>query len=496
MNSSPGLSLEQRAALEILRRRHARTNLLDFTQYTEPNYRANWHHRVLCSYLDRFVSGEIKRLMVFMPPQNGKSELVSRRLPAYIFGKNPNASIITASYSDDLASRMNRDVQRIIDSAEYARLFPETSLSGQNIRATASGAYLRNSDIFEIVGHRGVYRSAGRGSGITGMGYIYGIIDDPLKDRKEANSPTIRAALWDWYTSTFYSRKRKNAGILLTQTRWHEDDLAGRLLKMQSNPKADQWTVVSFPAIREDDRNPDDPRAIGEALWADEFSLEELRKTEVTSGPYEWASLYQQQPSPAEGGVFKLAWFDKTINQPPEIVRAVRYWDLAMSEKTSADYTAGVKLGRGTDGHVYVLDVKRGQIDWGNLTEFMAKTMLADGPTVAQGIEEKGFMTRAIQTLNADPRLHGFSVWGYPVDKDKLTRALPFAAKCAAGLVHPLRAHWTDAWIEELGSFPNGSHDDQVDASSGAWSMLDDDGQLENGQMTHAAQSNFSRSSY
>lgn len=391
---------------------------------------------------------------------------------------------------------MNRDVQRIIDTPEYKRLFPATALFGSNVRTVAQGSYLRNSDIFEIVGYKGTYRSAGVGGGITGMGYDFGIVDDPLKNRKEANSKTIRQAIWDWYTSTFYTRQERDAAILLTQTRWNQDDLAGRALVAQEDIEGEQWVILTFPAIADGKLHPEDPRQPGEALWDYKYPITKLRQIEKTIGPYDWASLYQQRPSPADGGIFKQVWFENRTSQPPEIVRAVRYWDLAMSEKTSADYTAGVKLGRGTDGHVYVLDVKRGQIDWGNLTEFMAETMLADGPTVAQGIEEKGFMTRAIQTLNADPRLHGFSVWGYPVDKDKLTRALPFAAKCAAGLVHPLRAHWTDAWIEELGSFPNGSHDDQVDASSGAWSMLDDDGQLENGQMTHAAQSNFSRSSY
>lgn len=471
MSSSP--SLQQAAAYELLLRRRARRSLLDFTLYTKPDYRPNWHHRVLCGYLDRFAAGDLRRLMVFMPPQNGKSELVSRRLPAYLLGRNPDAALITASYSDDLASSMNRDVQRIIDSEEYARLFPDTTLAGANVPVKARGSYLRNSGIFEIVNHRGVYRSAGRGSGITGRGFNYGIVDDPLKDREEANSATIREALWSWYTSTFDSRKRKNAGILIIHTRWHEEDLAGRLLKMMQNPDADQWVILNFPAIAEDERHPDDPREPGEALWADEFPLEALRKTEVLIGPYEWASLYQQRPVPAGGGIFKRDWFKRIPNTPP-LVHAVRYWDLAMSERTSADYTAGVKLGLAEDGHRYVVDVVHKRIDWGDLPGALAQVMLDDGPGVAQGIEQKGFMSRAIQALNVDPRLHGYQIWGYPVDKDKLTRALPAAAKAAAGVVHLLERHWTSAFLDELCSFPNGAHDDQVDAFAGAEAMLGD----------------------
>ncbi|MBZ0293356.1 MAG: terminase family protein, partial [Anaerolineae bacterium] len=159
-----------------------RRTLLDFIRYTKPDYQVNWHHRLICNYLDRFIARDIENLMLFMPPRHGKSEIVSRRLPAYILGKMPDSEIIANSYSADLASRMNRDVQRIIDSLEYRELFPETQLFGRNVRTIADGSYLRNSDIFEVVGKRGVYRSAGVGGGIVGMGFHYGIIDDPIKN--------------------------------------------------------------------------------------------------------------------------------------------------------------------------------------------------------------------------------------------------------------------------------------------------------------------------
>lgn len=158
--------------------RQARTNLLDFTRFTMPEYRVNWHHRLICQKLDEFIEGKNKRLIIACPPRHGKSELVSRRFPAYILGRNPDAKIIACSYGSDLASLLNRDVQRIISSPEYAELFPDTKLNDANVRSTAQENYLRNSDIFEVVNHKGVYRSAGVGGAITGMGGDYLIVDE------------------------------------------------------------------------------------------------------------------------------------------------------------------------------------------------------------------------------------------------------------------------------------------------------------------------------
>ena len=246
--------------------RAARSNLFDFTCYTYPGYAGNWHHRLICSYLDLFVAGEIKRLMIFAPPRSGKSELVSRRLPAFILGHDPDAWIIAASYGADLARRMNRDVQRIIDSPEYRRLFPDTQLWGKNVRSVADGSFLRNSDLFEVVGHKGYYMGVGVGGSLTGMGGRYLLIDDPVKNRKEANSATYRQAVEEWYTSTFYTRLAPGGNILIVLTRWHEDDLAGRLLeKAKSDPAADQWTVITLPAVAEEPVAAYDPREPGVA---------------------------------------------------------------------------------------------------------------------------------------------------------------------------------------------------------------------------------------
>lgn len=216
-NSAPILPPDLEAAVaELERRRLARASLLDFTRHTYAGYTATWYHQRWAAKLNDFALGRIKRLMVFAPPRHGKSELVSRRLPAYIFGLNPDARIIAGSYAADLARQMGRAVQRIMDAPEYRTVFPATLLEGSNVRTVSGGRYLRNSDEFEIVGRRGFYKCSGVGGGITGRGFDFGIIDDPVKDAAEAWSETVRNAVWEWYTQVFLTRQEGNASILLT----------------------------------------------------------------------------------------------------------------------------------------------------------------------------------------------------------------------------------------------------------------------------------------
>lgn len=408
--------------------------------------------------------------MISVPPRHGKTMTVSRLFPPYVIGRYPDWRIILASYGATLAQKNSRAARNIIASPSYQAVFPGIQLAADS----------KSVDAWDIAGYEGGLDAMGVGGGVTGKGGQIIIIDDPVKSREEAESETYREKTWDWYTDDLYTRREPGGAIILIMTRWHQDDIAGRLLKNE----ADKWRTINLPAIDEQ----------GRALWPERYPLTVLHDIERTLGPYSWSALYQQRPVPAEGGIFKRAWFEPRVSQPPEIVRAVRYWDLAMSEKTTADYTAGVKMGYGADGHVYVLDVARGQIEWGDVVGFMADTMLRDGPHVPQGVEEKGYMSRAVQELNLDGRLRGFQVWGYPVDKDKVTRALPFAAKCAAGVVHVVNAHWADAWLDEVCSFPNAAHDDQVDAASGAWIMLGEADTM--GGIEHAESVAFSASLY
>lgn len=278
----------------------ARSDFREFVEYTKPDYDFNWHHELLISYLQKFADGEIKKLLVFMPPQHGKSELTSRRLPAFLLGKNPKLKIIGCSYSSGLASSFNRDVQRIIDSDKYSEIFPDTYLSSSAVRTTVGGGYQRNSDIFETVDHRGFYKSVGVGGSLTGTPADIGIIDDPVKDAIEAESQTYRARVWDWFTQVFLTRLHNDSQIIITQTRWNLDDLSGRILKYLNDD--DSWTVLSLPAIAEGELSEHDPRGMGEALWAAKHSLHRL-ETIRAANPRAFHALYQQDPKPFEGGL-------------------------------------------------------------------------------------------------------------------------------------------------------------------------------------------------
>ena len=454
----------------------------------------NWHHRVLCRKLDDLVSGRIKRLMVCMPPRHGKSEVVSRRFPAYILGRQPSAQIIACSYSADLASRMNRDVQRIMDSPEYARIFPETRLNAANVR-TAGGGALRNSDIFEIPNHGGVYRSAGVGGGVTGMGATYAILDDPIKNREEADSATYRDKLWEWYCSTFLTRLEKGGCVLLVMTRWHEDDIAGRLLKLAAtDPAADQWDVVRFPAEAEG-ASVDDPRQPGEPLWPNKYDSEALARIQAGIGSYQWASLYQQRPAPASGGIWKTRWWrfwcERGEVRPPVRIRLddgetvecpvrqipdvfddeIQSWDMTFkgletSKGGKPDYVVGGSLAR-SGADCYLRDVTRGQWEFFETIQQLVRFSEAWPETRAKLVEDKANGPAIISTLSH--KIPGLIA--VEPDGDKAARARAVAHMIEAGnvyLPHPDLAPWVWGFIHECSTFPSGEHDDQVDMLSQA----------------------------
>lgn len=297
------------------------------------------------------------------------------------------------------------------------------------------------------------------------------LIDDPIKNRAEAESERIRDRVWADLQDSFFTRLNDAWSTrVVIGTRWHIDDPIGRLLKTEG----DKWHVVTFPAYAEDDdilREQGEPLVFPSLTKAQAVSRYESRRKSMTLAS--WSALYQQAPIETIGGFFLRDWLN-IVNEPPEISYAVRYWDLAMSDNPSADYTAGVKIGAGSDGHFYVLDVVRRRVDWGELIQFVAGVMIADGAEVTQGIEKAGYMTRAVRDLNEHPALRGYAIMGYNVDRKKEVRALPVQAKFSSGVLHIVRGHWTDAYIEELLAFgKDAPFDDQVDATSGAWAMLD-----------------------
>lgn len=288
------LNFNARAAL-------AKRKFADFVSYTKEDYTFNWHHIALCNQLERFAHGSTKKLMVFMPPQHGKSQLTTRHFPAYLLGIRPATKICVCSYSATLAQSFNRDIQRIIDDLPYHDVFPNTLLNQSNVTTDAHGAYLRNSDIFETLNYRGFVKTVGVGGSLTGTPIDVGIIDDPFKDREEAMSIRIRDKVWSWYTDVFKTRLHNDSQELLIMTRWDSDDLAGRILKQEND-----WEVITFQAIKEREI-PGDPREIGEALWPEKHSLERILSIKQTS-PFTFSSLYQQEPKPSTEALVFPEW--------------------------------------------------------------------------------------------------------------------------------------------------------------------------------------------
>jgi predicted phage terminase large subunit-like protein len=444
----------------------ARSSLLEFTTHTFPQYEVNWHHRLICDTLDRFVhTNEIPRLMIFAPPRMGKSELVSRRLPAFIFGQNPNDKIIACSYSADLSSMMNRDVQRIIDTEEYRQIFSQVRLNEGNVRTT--GNYLRNSDIFEIVGKMGAYRSAGVGGGITGMGCNYLIIDDPIKNQEEADSSTYRQKVWDWYTTTAYTRLEKNGKVCVMLTRWNEDDLAGRLLQnAKKDPEADQWHVLSLPALAEMPKHPSDPREAGDPLWPDKYSMARMKAIRGTIGLRAWNALFQQRPTSESGGILRRAAWNYYDSMPAKFDSIIQSWDMTFKGKETSDYVAGQVWGT-VGANCYLLDYFMEQLTFSKSLQAV-RNMTQKWPGArAKLVEDKANGTAVVDVLKDE--ISGLIL--VEPKGGKVARVHAMSPLHEAGnlwIPKPEKAPWVLEFVESCANFPNAAHDDDVDAMSQA----------------------------
>lgn len=333
--------IEYIAALQQRLVRASRTDLLAFTSATFPSFEPAGFHKNYYNVLTKFANKEIKKLMVFMPPQHGKSEGSTRRLPSFILGKYPDTRLAVVSYSAPKARKFNREIQRIIDSEEYAAIFPETRLNGRNV-ATTAGSWLRNADECEIVGHRGGFKTVGVGGPLTGEPVDVLIMDDIYKDAKTAWSSVVRAAIEDWYDTVAETRLHNDSQQLIVFTRWHELDLAGRLLEQQgeydpvTNPNG--WKVVTYQAIKEGAPTEYDPREEGTALWPERHNLEKLQYIRDRN-PHVFASLYQQKPKPLEGLMYENPFKEYEAIPATKLHKIKNYTDTA---DEGADYLCSI----------------------------------------------------------------------------------------------------------------------------------------------------------
>ncbi len=319
MNRSTQFSSDEiKAAIHV-----ARNGLIDFSILTHHNYESSWHHEIIADALQRVERGDIDRLILMVPPRHGKSELASIRFPAWYLGRNPTKEVITASYSADLAVDFGAKTRGLIESEQYRMIF-HVQLRED---ARSKGKWLTKEG--------GGYTSVGIGGPLTGRGANVLIIDDPIKNREEADSQVYRDKVWNWYTSTAYTRLEKGGAVILILTRWHMDDIAGRILASED---AARWHVVRLPAIAEHD---DEHRIKGDALWPEKYDVPELMNTKRVIGTYDWSSLYQQTPILSENQEFKPHFFRKRSQEEVDRLNTRRFLtiDTAISKKASADYT-------------------------------------------------------------------------------------------------------------------------------------------------------------
>lgn len=475
----------QDAARELIARRQARNNLIAFAQYTYPGYVADPMHELIASKLDRVVAGEIRRLMIFAPPQHGKSLLTSVLFPAYWMGKRPNDPVIISSYAADLAHSKSRESRGIVEGHEYRALFGD--LVSKAFVPIVTSPDSRAVDEWHLkIPYRGGMRAVGVGGGLTGFPGMLGIIDDPMAGWKEAQSRTERDNAREWYKSVFRTRIWEGGAIVIIMTRWHEDDLAGWLLKTQ----AGLWEVLRLPALAETqeqrDRNnvylglPEglpDPlgREPGEPVAPRRFSKNALLEIKTESGSVVWGALYDGVPRPAEGNRWKRHWFE-IVDAVPVRAKRIRYWDKA-DNKGEGAATAGVLLAQ-VNGMTYVEDVVRGFWSAYEREKIIRQTAELDaecygGPSAVEiWIEQEpgsGGKESAEATIK---NLSGFKAKKETASGDKDTRLEPFAAQAEAGNVRLKRAAWNGEYIEEFVAIPNGAYRDQSDATGGAFNKF------------------------
>lgn len=432
---------------------------LEFQCRTAPGYRpARLHHflaGVLEDFLTRIELNLSPRLLVTLPPRHGKSALCSVGLPAYALGRNPDWPVIHASYTADLSNDFSRRVRNLLAEPEYQACFPGVRPARDSQSVGRWG----------IAGRPGVFVSTGVGGPVTGRGAMLAIIDDPVKNAEEADSEVFRQRQRDWYASTLYTRLEKGAGVLLIQTRWHVDDLGGYVTTGAGTdePPADRWDVVNLPALA----GEGDPmgREPGEPLWPEKYDLAALARIERQLPPRWWQALYMQQPVAAAGNLLpvgKIGHAAAPGGRQAAGLRVYQGWDLAISTKTTADYTAGATVGVDGDQNLFLLDVTRGRWTFNETLGKIAQQAATWEP-VSIGIETGGYQAAAFQEAARRFLLPFREV---KPDKDKTVRAQFLADRIACGKVFAdKRAPWWREFETEALAFPQGAHDDQVDAT-------------------------------
>ena len=432
------------------KREESQGDFLKFVKTVWPEFVEGKHHKIYAEKLNRIANGELKRLIVNMPPRHTKSEFASNLFPAFYMGRHPKAKLIQTTHTGELAIRFGRKAKNMIESSEYEKVFPEVTLAADS---KAAGRWESN--------HGGEYFAAGVGGAITGRGADLLIIDDPHSEQ-DALSPTVLESHYEWYTSGPRQRLQPGGSIVIVMTRWSIKDLTGKLLEAQAkDPMADQWEVVEFPAIINE-----------KPMWGNFWSMEGLLGVKASIPTAKWNAQWMQNPVAEEGALIKREWWqDWDKENIPELQYVIQSYDTAFTAKTTSDYSAITTWGvftpeEGGRPCIILLDAKRGR--W-NFPELKAKAQ-----------EEYSYWEPELILVEAKasglPLTHELQKAGIPVinftpskGNDKHSRVNSVAPIFESGAVYaPVGRRWAEEVIEECAAFPFGDHDDYVDSMTQA----------------------------
>lgn len=436
--------------------RMSRKNLLIFTAANMPTFEATWFHKKYYNALNDFAQGRIKKLMVFIGPQHGKSLGSTRMLPSYLLGLNPDNKIAIVCHTAGLASKFNRDIQRIMDEPVYREIFPETVLPAGN------DGHARNSTEIEVLNHKGGIRSVGVEGGLTGETVDILIMDDLYKDAMDAWSPHVRGNIENWYNTVAETRLHNNSQQLIVFTRWHHEDLAGKLL---SEPDHD-WTVITYPAIKEGEPTEDDPRLEGEALYPERHNIERLNAIRSRDA-YAFESLYQQNPQPKDGLLYQP--FKTYTEMPATAITRKAYVDTADLGK---DYLCSIAYAEDAKG-IYVLDVIYSQSGM-EVTEPLTAKQLSDWGVNVAAIESNNGGRGFARNVEAKTREFGNNktrIEWFTQSVNKLAR-INTNSTTVNNLVH-MPEGWNVKWpafynhVTNYSSIGKNAHDDAPDTLTG-----------------------------
>jgi predicted phage terminase large subunit-like protein len=427
----------------------AEKRFIPFVKHVWPEFIEGDHHRKIAKKFEDIANGKIKRLIVNMPPRHTKSEFASYLFPAWMVGKNPKLKVIQTTHTGELAVRFGRKMKNLVDTSEFAQVFEDCKIAADS---KAAGRWETNKG--------GEYYAAGIGGAITGRGADLLIIDDPHSEQ-DALSETAMDSAYEWYTSGPRQRLQPGGAIVIVMTRWSTKDLTGKLLNAQTEPKADKWEVIEFPAIMPSNT----------PVWPNYWKLEELEGVKASLSEGKWQAQWQQNPTSEEGSIIKREWWQEWKEKEiPDLIHIIQSYDTAFSKKETADFSAittwGVFYPPNKGPHLILVDVRKGRWDFPELKKIALEEYKYWEPETVI-IEAKATGT----PLTHELRQIGVPVVNFTPSKgnDKHVRVNSVAPLFEAGKIYyPADKRWAEEVIEECAAFPYGEYDDLVDSTTQA----------------------------